>query len=315
MRDIKALRAKSLYLTAPEQLQWLDEDLPPLGPQEVLLQTCAGSISIGSEIPLYTGTARSIDVPRYPRMTGYESLGTVQACGEQVSHLRIGDRCVAFYGHRTYCIVPAAQVLAVPEGISDALALLAILTCDVAKGVRKVAPRPEEPVLITGAGAIGLLALFILKAYGVATVDVLEPRLERHELALALGARHVMLSQALSSTTENYAAAFECSSRNAAFTTMQNNMRPHGRICILADGNYEPFTLAPTFHTKELQIVGSSDGWDYHAHAAWYFQVLQRPTPLEGLFQLQISSNELISTFAQLASGGIHPTKVMVHYE
>ena len=282
----------------------------------MLLQTCTGSISIGSELPLYMGAARGVDILRYPRMTGYESVGSVLACGEQVSHLRVGDRCVAFYGHRTHCVVPAAQVMVVPEGISDALALLAILTCDVAKGVRKVAPRPEEPVLVTGAGAIGLLTLFILKAYGSATVDIVEARLERHALALKLGARRAMMPQELSTTSESYAAAFECSSRNAAFALMQNNMHLNGRICILADGNYEPLLLEPAFHAKELQVVGSSDGWDYQLHAAWYFQEIQRhPTPLEELFQLQIPSDELISTFSQLALGVIRPTKVMVHYK
>ena len=290
--------------------------LPALGPYDVLLQTRTGSISIGSELPLYMGTARGEDTLQYPRTTGYESIGSVLACGEQVSHLRVGDRCVAFYGHRTHCVVPVAQVLVVPEGIPDTLALLAILTCDVAKGVRKVAPRPEELVLVTGAGAIGLLTLFILKAYGIATVDIVETLPERHALALKLGARRAMMPQELPTASESYDAAFECSSRNAAFALMQNNMHPNGRICILADGNYEPLLLEPAFHAKELQIIGSSDGWDYHLHAAWYFQEIQRhSTFLEELFQLQIPSDELISAFSQLALGVIRPTKVMVHYK
>lgn len=39
--------------------------------------TTAGAVSIGTELPQYTGAERVI-VPRaYPRMTGYESVGTV----------------------------------------------------------------------------------------------------------------------------------------------------------------------------------------------------------------------------------------------
>jgi alcohol dehydrogenase len=67
----------------------------------------------------------------------------------------------------------------VPEDVSDGLALLAILSCDVAKGIRKVAPSPEEPVLVTGAGAIGLLTVFVLRAYGTRNVDVVEPLAQR----------------------------------------------------------------------------------------------------------------------------------------
>jgi len=308
--------SKSLLLTAARRLAWLPMDLPPPASHEVLLQTCTGAISIGSELPLYCGTARASQPTRYPRMTGYESLGIVLACGSSVQHLHRGDRVVSFYGHRTHSIVPAAKALLVPDSISDALALLAILTCDTAKGVRKVAPSYDEPVLITGAGAIGLLTLFILKAYGVSIVDVVEPSAERHALTLHLGASRVMHPREMPPSSETYAAAFECSSSAEAFALLQHNMRPEGRVCILADGNREPLVLAPAFHEKELSIVASSDGWDYQAHAAWYFnEVQQHPSHLERLFDLHVSSNELIATFAQLATGSIHPIKVLVHYE
>ncbi len=311
----KSVHAKGLYITAANQLQWLDEVFPSLGPHDVLVQTRTGSISIGSELSCYRNGIQTTDTMQYPHMTGYESVGIVLVCGEQVSRPGVGDRVVAFYGHRTHRVVPASQVLIVPDGVSDALAVLAILTCDVAKGVRKVVPRPEEPVLITGGGAIGLLTLFILKAYGVATVDVVEARPERHALALKLGARQAVLPQDVSVMSESYAVAFECSGRNAAFTLMQNNMLPHGRICVLSDGNYDSLLLVPAFHRKELQIVGSSDGWDYQVHAAWYFQeVRQRLTCLEELFQLQVTDEELMATFVQLAQDVIHPIKVLVRY-
>ncbi len=63
-------------------------------------------------------------------------------------------------------------------------------------------------------------------------------------------------------------------------------------------------------------MIGSSDGWDYHQHAEWYFRhVQEHSTYLEQLFELQITRNELISTFEQLAEGDIHPIKVFVSYE
>ena len=41
----------------------------------------------------------------------------------------------------------------------------------------------------------------------------------------------------------------------------------------------------------------------------------QHSTPLEQLFELQITRDELISTFEQLAEGDIHPIKVFVSYD
>ncbi len=308
--------ARSLLLMAPQHLEWVSAELPPLGVQDVLVQTRTGAISIGSELPRYRGTARSSKESEYPCMTGYESIGIVLACGNAVQRIRPGDRVIAFYGHRTHAIVPEAKAIVVPEHISDALAILAILSCDAAKGVRKIAPQPGEAVLVTGAGTMGLLTLFILKTYGVGTVDVVEPQQERQALAYKLGARHVFRPQDVLAASENYAAGFECSSRNLAFTLLQQQMQRDGRICITADGNIEPLVLAPAFHEKELQLVGSSDGWNYSEHAAWYFREVQRrPTYLEELFEIRVPAGELIATFAQLASGTIQPVKALIDYQ
>jgi alcohol dehydrogenase len=312
----RGMRRQSLLLVAPRQLEWVTEELPPLRPNEVLVQTTAGAISIGSELPRYCGTARSTQPASYPQMTGYESTGTIVACGSAVQRLRIGERVVAFYGHRTHAIVPEAKAIAVPAGISDALALLAILTCDVSKGIRKVSIKTGELVLLTGAGAIGLLTIFILKAMGIEAIDIVEPRAERQTLAVRIGARKAISLQEIESMNSLYDTGFECSSRNAAFELLQSSMRHEGCICILADGNLEPLVLAPAFHEKELRIVGSSDGRDYQEHARWYFDVVRGYAyNLEQIFNYYTKADDLAATFERLATGAITPTKVLVQYE
>lgn len=308
------MERQSLLLVAPHQFEWRAEKLPRPGAHDVLVQTIAGAVSIGTELPQYEGTARETVAHGYPRMTGYESLGVVVARGRDVRDLQIGDRVVAFYGHRTHAIVAQERAIRVPEGVSDALALLVILTCDVAKGVRKLAPLPEEAVLVTGAGAIGLLTVWVLRAYGVRSVDVIEPRAERRRLALRLGARWVG-----GPDEQPPAGAFpvgvECSSREAGFALLQKLARAGGRICVLADGNVEPLQLAPHFHAKELSIVGSSDGWNYHQHAHWYFDGIRESAPaLEALFEMDVAATDLPLTFERMARGEISPTKVLVRY-
>lgn len=309
------MQTHSLLLMAPRQLAWITETLPHLKADEILVQTKAGAISIGTELPQYLGTARSTTLPHYPKMTGYESIGNVIACGSAIQHLRIGDRVVAFYGHRTHAIVPEAKAIVVPDGISDAVALLAILTCDVAKGIRKVDPKPDEAVLITGAGAIGLLTAFMLKPLGINNVDVIETFSERRTLALQLGVQSAEDPQTAASKSDRYTAGFECSSRNAAFELLQRKMVPGGRICILSDGNIEPLVLASDFHEKELTIVGSSDGVNYQGHAKWYFKTAHAYGHiLEQMFDYHTMADDLISTFEKLASGTIVPVKVLVQY-
>jgi alcohol dehydrogenase len=305
----------SLLLTAPKHLEWIAEEIPPLQPDEVLIQTKAGAISIGSELPLYCGTARSARPAFYPRMTGYESAGIVIARGPAVKRYEVGDRAVAFYGHREFGIVSEAKAIKVPDGVSDTVALLAILTCDVTKGIRKVDPKQQESALITGAGTIGLLTVFMLKAMGVQVVDVVEPRPERRNLALYFGARAAATHQEMADKDDKYIVGFECSSHNAAFELLQGKMQHEGRICILADGNIEPLALAPAFHEKELMLIGSSDGWDYQEHARWYFQFVQEQAhDLELIFDYVTTQHDLAATFEQLALGTIKQIKVLVKY-
>jgi alcohol dehydrogenase len=308
------MRARSLLLTGPGQLAWTESELGEPGPDEILVETLSGAISIGTELPHYRGQSRGIE-PHYPAMTGYESAARVLVCGSEVTQVKPGDRIFAFYGHRTHAIITAAKAIPVPDKIDDDVALLAILSCDVAKGIRKLAPAPDDPVLITGAGAIGLLTLWVLVRYGVRHVDVVEPQPNRRSLAQKFGARSVFDSTEQDRIAADYACGFECSSRDAAFGLLQRMLRPHGSICVLADGNLEPLTLLPEFHQKELHIIGSSDGWDYQAHARWFFdQPRDQLELLRQLFEWRIEADELPETFAQLAHGSTRPIKVFVRY-
>ncbi len=287
--------------------------MPALRSGEVLVETEAGSISVGSELPLYRGDVRSGSPARYPLMTGYENVGTVVGCGDGVGSVRPGQRVFASYGHSTHGVLPEEKVVKVPPDVSDALALLAILSCDVAKGIRKVAPRPEEPVLVAGAGTIGLLAVFVLGAYGIRDVDVIEPARDRRALAEGLGARSAVEPEAL--VPDEYSVAFECSGRDEAFSLLQRKLGADGRLCVLSDGNLEPLVLRPEFYEKELVIVGSSDGWDYREHARWYFDVVRgADTRLEEIFDLRVGAEELPRTFEDLADEKIQPVKVLVDY-
>jgi alcohol dehydrogenase len=248
-------------------------------------------------------------------MTGYENVGIVIALGPEAGRVRVGDRVVVTYGHRTHAVIPEGKAIVVPHGISDELAMLLILSGDVATGIRKLGEAIREPVLVTGAGAIGLLAVFVLTALGALAVDVVEPQADRRALALALGARRAVTPDGAATLDDDYAAGVECSSRDAAFALLQSRVRPHGRICVVADGNLEPLTLAPAFHARQLTVVGTSDCPDYHAHARWYFPAVQRTDGrLARLFDRRIAAADLPATFADLASGESSAIKVFVRY-
>ncbi|TMU88165.1 alcohol dehydrogenase [Bacillus sp. BHET2] len=309
------MKQHSLVLTAKKKLEWTTHTLPALKKDEVLIKTIAGAISIGAELPQYDERDVTERSPSYPKETGYESYGEVIGVGDEVEQFTIGDRVVAFYGHKDYGIVNENKAIFVPNDIHHADALLVILSCDSAKGVLKLNPKEDDRVLVTGAGTMGLLTIYFLKEYmNVKYIEVSEPNTFRGGLAMDLGAETVY-KHVGECPIDIYDYGFECSGFNGAFNTLQESLKYEGEICILSDGNKESFQLQPGFFRKELKVIGSSDGWDYDRHSKWYFdQIKGKDSGLKRLFEEVITSQDLVECFDDLSKGRLHPVKVLVEY-
>jgi alcohol dehydrogenase len=310
MVHINPHEAQALLLHAPRDLRWVTGAPPELDPHDVLMQIRTGAISLGTDLPLYLGCSRGVPAA-YPLMTGYETIGEVEACGAAVQTVAQGNRVVCFIGHRTAAVLPETRVIPIPPDIPDALAVLVILACDTAKGVSKVTVQ----LAITGAGAIGLLTLFNLHARGMHNCLVIEPDAGRRVLAMQFGAQATYDPADAQVEAEQCLVGFECSSRDAAFGLLQELLEPDGQLCVLADGNLEPLTLTPAFHAKELTIVGSSDGLDYHTYAACFWDAVRSGRyPLTAMFKQTVDAVQLAEAFAELAASATRPVKVLVQY-
>lgn len=157
--------------------------------------------------------------PKMPLIPGHEGVGIVEALGEGVEHVGVGDRvalpwlasacgrcryCVA--GKETYCQSPAymgytidggyaeyalgyaSHVVPVPEGVSAFDA--APITCagvTTYAALKSAHPKPAETVMVVGLGGLGHLGLQYGTVFGCRTiaVDVEDAKLE---LADELGA-------------------------------------------------------------------------------------------------------------------------------
>lgn len=296
-------------------MKWNQKELSPLEKDEILVKTIAGAISIGAELPQYMESDKTELSPHYPKETGYESYGEIVEVGSDVKTLKIGDRVVAFYGHKDYEIIKEKKAIPVPKDIHYSNALLTILSCDSAKGVLKLKPKETDKVLVTGAGTMGLLTVYFLKEYmNVHQVDMLEPNPSRESFARLLGVNNVF-SNISECPIDFYDYGFECSADNEAFNSLQISLRKDAEICILSDGNKDKFELQPEFYEKELKIVGSSDGWDYKKHSEWYFEnIKQNGSHLNKIFELKIGKQKLIQCFEDLSKGKVNPLKVLVEY-
>ncbi|MGH0924450.1 zinc-dependent alcohol dehydrogenase [Bacillus pacificus] len=308
------MEQNKLVLEGPKYLKWKTCRVKSIQDDEIIVKTIAGAISIGAELPQYKGSDVTDTNPFYPRKTGYESYGEVVRVGNKITNLKVGDKVVSFYGHETIGIVKGHKVIRIPNSIKPKVALLSILSCDAAKGVLKLNMRQDEKVLITGMGVIGLLACYFLKYYvGAKHVDVVEPNKNRRDFAKNFGAKNIYESE--EQIIETYNFGLECSATNRGFHTLQKVINSNGAICILSDGNIEDLTLTADFYRKELQIIGSSDGYDYQKHADWFFNQIESTPWIEEIFQHEIHYTALEKCFEELSEGIITSLKVFVSYE
>jgi NADPH:quinone reductase-like Zn-dependent oxidoreductase len=102
----------------PEVLEIRHVDDPSPAPGEVRVRVRAAGLNF-AEVMARKGLYP--DAPKGPLVAGYEAAGEVDAVGEGVSGVKLGDRVAAltrFGGHAEAVCVPEAQVFAMPDAMS-----------------------------------------------------------------------------------------------------------------------------------------------------------------------------------------------------
>lgn len=133
-----------------------------------------------------------------PGTLGLEAAGAVEAVGDGVTHLRVGDRVATFGPNRAaYAdaqIVHGRDLFVVPEGIdltTAAAVLLKGLTTEML-AERVASLEPGEWALVhAAAGGVGQLLVQWLAARGVRVIATAGSA-EKCQLALSLGAEHAL---------------------------------------------------------------------------------------------------------------------------
>ena len=114
--------------------------------------------------------------PELPFTPGSELAGIVTAVGEGVSHLKAGDKVIAFAGQGAFAqeiAVPAASVMPMPPGMDFDTAAAVTLTYGTSHHavVDRAQLKAGETMLVLGAaGGVGLAAIEIGKALGARVI-------------------------------------------------------------------------------------------------------------------------------------------------
>lgn len=156
----------------PEVLRYEEVDVSQPGLGEVRLKQTAAGVNF---LDVYFRKG-DVTVQQFPFIPGHEGAGTVEAVGEGVTDVKVGDR-VAYQlvigGYTNQRIIPSERLVPLPETISDEQAAAMMLKGMTAEYlVRRVYPvKADDTVLIhAAAGGVGLILTQWAKHLGATVI-------------------------------------------------------------------------------------------------------------------------------------------------
>ena len=216
---------KAIVIHGPHDLRIDEVPKPVPGPGEVICKVAAVGIC-GTDIEIYHGTMPYLEMGYldYPCTPGHEWSGVVDSVGEGVTSLKPGDRvtgecsipcntctaCLRGDYHlcetRTevgltgryqgafaeYILMPAAQCVKVPDGVSLREAAMTEPSGVAVHAVDLLGLKPGEKVVVLGDGTIGQLVAQIARAAGASPLVVVGSRPRRMEILKEVGIDHVI---------------------------------------------------------------------------------------------------------------------------
>lgn len=191
------MRATQAYFEAtggPEVIQWREVDLPAPSAGEVLIRHEAVGLNY---IDTYFRSGLYPAV--LPSGLGMEAAGVVEAVGEGVAHLKVGQRVATFGALGAYStarIAKAADYFPVPEGVDAQTAAAVFLKGATVEALaERCAPlgAGEWALVPAAAGGVGQLLVQWLTARGVRVIGTVGSE-DKAALARESGAEQVFLS-------------------------------------------------------------------------------------------------------------------------
>ncbi len=197
------MKAIQIYATGgPEVLQMAELPIPEPGPGQVLIRVEAIGVNF-IEIYFRKGVYKAT----MPLIPGSEAAGTVEKLGPGVKGFEEGDAVVSVSvlgSYAEYALVPAAQLVKVPPGLSPekaAAAMLQGMTAHYLAYSTYPLKAGDTALVHAGAGGVGLLLTQIAARIGAHVITTVSTQ-EKAELSREAGAAEVILYTDMDFETE-----------------------------------------------------------------------------------------------------------------
>lgn len=175
---IGGVKRRTVYFTAPRQVEIREEPLPALGADDVLVETLCSAISAGTEMLIYRGQFPRLTNSHdsissnlnYPLAYGYSCVGVVRDTGRDVEAGLRDCLVFGFQPHTTHFILPSSSLTLAPESLSPETCSFLPNMETAVNLVQDGAPILGERVLVLGQGVVGLLTTSLLKEFPLETL-------------------------------------------------------------------------------------------------------------------------------------------------
>ena len=155
-----------------------------------------------------------------------------------------------------HLILPVANLHAVPDGVSDEAAAFAEPLAAALAIQAQVAISPDDRVLVVGAGRLGQLVAYALRATGC-ELHVVARHPRQRELLAACGIEHVSEDDVAHAA---YDITIEASGAESGFALARWALRPRGTLVLKSTHHGDRAFDFAQFVVDEITLVGSRCG-------------------------------------------------------
>jgi L-iditol 2-dehydrogenase len=203
----------------------------------------------------------------YPLNPGHEWVGVVEEIGAEVPGWRAGERVYGdtYAGYAEYALLPVEPAawsngaLPVPADLDAVRATFVEPLADCVHAVRDQAQAGAgSRICVVGAGQMGLQIIAVASGAGC-QVTVVEPLLERRELAREFGADDAVGAEELAGAADSCDAIILTIGAASLVATCVSAVAPGGRVVLFAGFGDAPHATLDldVIHYREVALVGS----------------------------------------------------------
>lgn len=214
-------------VAAHRKIELVEADVTP-GPDHIAGRTLFTLISAGTEV---NGAYLNPQQWSYPIGLGYAAVFAVEETGENVRGFRKGDLAFCYGQHADRQVCSWQDAIRLPDGMQPETALFGRMTAVSMATLSRLRTHPGESVLVTGLGAVGLLAM---QAYSLCGFRVfgMDPDAERAALAARLSGCPAA-DRIYDELAGRFALALECSGTQQGAMICCEALRSGGELSLV----------------------------------------------------------------------------------